>query len=164
MRRRGFLKNLLVSTLDAAISFPKRNAVSVLVREYLGLNMAGCGDVLLNEHDVVTERVEGFGFGGGELVKEDGRGGGNAHSFTTTTLDGFEEDGESNLFGLGQEERGVLVDAVVAGNAGDGGQSHDVFRAAGMTLMGWRGLRTVWEISRPTFCSPLLRLLPMAGR
>src|SRR5713101_3727402 len=57
---RAFLYQLLVTALDAALTFTQVYNVSVRIGNELHLNMASRIDRLLNIHPVVTESVFGF--------------------------------------------------------------------------------------------------------
>lgn len=82
---RGFLDNLLMESLDWAVSFIEIDVVSVFVSNDLDFYVSGLCNILLNNHVVVIERVFGFLFGSFQLVLEFFLVFNNSHSSAATS-------------------------------------------------------------------------------
>jgi len=82
---RRFLNNLLMASLNGAVSLVHVDVISMFVSENLELDMPGVGHELLNDHVVVAESSHGFSLSSFECFIEVSFSLDNAHSFTTST-------------------------------------------------------------------------------
>jgi hypothetical protein len=73
------------------------------VRKHLHLHVAGAQDEALQDEAVVAERGRGLGARGGERGGQLGRAPRNLHPFAPAAGDRFDEQGEADGRGLGQE-------------------------------------------------------------
>lgn len=95
----GFFDDFLVSALHGAIAFPEVDCVAVLVTDALDLDMSCVFEEFFDEDAAVPERGEGFLLCFGDIGAEGGFVAADAHSSTTTTCGGFDDDGVSDLGG-----------------------------------------------------------------
>ena len=115
----GFLDDLLVAALQRAVAFIKMDRGAVRVGEDLHLDMAGRGDVFLDQTGGVAEAglcltggaFEGGGKGGRVLDKP--------HPLAAAARAGLDQDRVADGLRLARQAFGVLVLAVVAGHDGD---------------------------------------------
>ena len=124
---RRLLDDLLVTTLDGALSLGEGAVVAVLIGKDLNLDVAGLLDELLDEHTVITEGGEGLLLGEVEAGESLLVVVGDTHTLTTTTGGGLDHDGIADLIGDLDDLLVAVDDAVVAGNGVDlGFDGHDL--------------------------------------
>jgi hypothetical protein len=111
---RSFLDDLLVSSLDGAISLVKIDIVAMHISEDLHFDMPWLLNVLFNEHMVVTKTLHAFSLGSVQLIKELGLLHNDSHTFSTTSERCLQHHWKANLFGLFKEELRVLVISVIS--------------------------------------------------
>ena len=104
----GFLEDFLVAALDGAVAFEEVDDVAKGVGEDLDFDVAGAGEVALDEDLVVAKGCAGFALGGGEGFGEAGGGGDGAHAFAAAAGAGLDEDGVADAGGFGGEVGGAL--------------------------------------------------------
>jgi len=100
----------------------------VLVGEYLHFNVSWRSDILLDQHDIVSEGASSLRFGGLELREKITWADGDAHTFPSAAFDAFQKYRKPNLLRLGLEKYRILVHTMVARNAWDSGCSHNNLR------------------------------------
>jgi hypothetical protein len=116
---RGKLDDLLVASLDTAVTLEQVDDVTVAVTQKLDFNVLGAVQEALDEDGAVTKGRLGFGCGTLEgllellLLPDD------SHTTTTTTKGSLDDDGESVLVGEALDFFELLDGAVGAGNDGD---------------------------------------------
>mmetsp|Transcript_37608 Transcript_37608/g.57626 ORF Transcript_37608/g.57626 Transcript_37608/m.57626 type:complete len:264 (+) Transcript_37608:1067-1858(+) len=113
----GLLNDLLVSSLDGALSLGEVDVVAGLVSEDLELNMTGVFNVLFNENSSIAETRNSFILRQLESLESFLIVEGNSHSLTTTSSGGLDHDGVSDLVG---DPENVLVLLDLAEEAGNG--------------------------------------------
>jgi len=128
--RRRFLENLLMSPLNTAISLTKRNAVTVLVCKHLNLNVSRRSDVLLHEHNIVTERAPCLALRTLQLLSELVRRLSNPHALTSSALDSLEQDRIANLLCLLSQDQRILFLAMITRNTRHTRRNHDLLAPA----------------------------------
>lgn len=111
--RRCLLNDLLMSTLDRAITLIHVHIVAMLVTEDLNLDMARMFHVLLHDHVIVIEPLHRLSFGSIKLVHKLGLVANNTHPFATSTERCLEHDREADLTRLLEKELGRLIVPVV---------------------------------------------------
>ena len=130
-RRWAFFDEFLMATLDRAIALVEMNDVSVLVGDDLDFDVPRAIDVAFEIDAGVTEGCFGFCLGLGDSVLQRGFVEGDAHSFSSTTCGGFDQDGEADFAGGVDRVFFAFDQAVAAGDdrytGGDGHFSGGVF-------------------------------------
>ena len=94
---RGNLNNLLVSSLDGAVTLVQVNDVTMVVTEELDLNVLGLVKEALNKDSAVTEGSLGLGSSTLKGLLEALLVTDYSHTTTTTTESGLDDNGESIL-------------------------------------------------------------------
>src|SRR5215470_3958736 len=84
-RRRTFLPDLLVASLQRAVALAEVNGVALAVSEHLELDMTGPGKVFFEVDGIITEGGARLGSGGGQRVGKLGRGASDLHAATAAT-------------------------------------------------------------------------------
>lgn len=117
--RRGKLDDLLVTSLDTAVTLEQVDHVTVAVTQKLDFNVLGAVQEALDEDGTVAESRLGLGCGTLEgllelLLLPD-----NSHTTATTTEGSLDDDGESVLIGEALDFFELLDRAVGTGNDGD---------------------------------------------
>lgn len=117
--RRGKLDDLLVTSLDTAVTLEQVDHVTVAVTQKLDFNVLGAVQEALDEDGTVAESRLGLGCGTLEgllelLLLPD-----NSHTTATTTEGSLDDDGESVLVGEALDFFELLDRAVGTGNDGD---------------------------------------------
>ena len=103
-RRRRLLDDLLVTPLDAALALEQGDRVAVGVGQHLDLDVAGRGDVPLEEHGPVAERRRGLAPGAGQRLGQCPGSLDDAHAPATTAGRGLDQKGPAqrvDLVGVG---------------------------------------------------------------
>ena len=84
------------------------------VSKDLNLDVPGCGDKLLNEHDVITKRLEALPLGRLQLRLKLCLGHGDSHALATAAPNCLDHDGVANFAGLCFQALNALVLAVIS--------------------------------------------------
>lgn len=96
---RSNLNNLLVATLDGAVTLIQVDNVAMVVTEELDLNVLGLVKETLNKDGTVTKGRLGLGSSTLKALLEGLRLTNNTHATTTATVGGLDDDGEAILVG-----------------------------------------------------------------
>lgn len=91
----GNLDDLLVTTLDRAITLKQMNNISLAVGKQLDLDVAGLVEESLNEHGAVAKGLLGLGSSTLKAFGKVGLRANNTHSTSSTTHGSLDDDGES---------------------------------------------------------------------
>src|SRR5699024_7776794 len=104
---RGQLDDLLVTSLQRAVTFVEMDGPTSIVGQDLHLDVARVDHGALQEHGGVTEGTGGLAHGGLHRLTQRLRGIDTAHPPATATGDGLDEQGKTDLLGCCQD--GVQV-------------------------------------------------------
>jgi len=115
----GDFDDLLVATLDRAITLVQVDDVPVLVAEDLHFDVLGALDVALEEDGVVSEGVLGFFLRLGEESLEVGGLFDDAHAATATTEGSLDDEREADFVRDGEGLVGIGNGVVSSGEDGD---------------------------------------------
>ena len=126
--RGRFLEHLLVAPLHRAVALEQVDVVAVAVAEDLDLDVARALHVLLDQHRVVAEAVDGLALARGQRGLEVGRLVDRAHALAATARAGLDQHRVADAVGLALQQRRVLVVAVVAGHQRHAGLLHQLLR------------------------------------
>lgn len=96
---RGNLDDLLVSSLDRAVTLVQMDNVAMVVTEKLDLNMLGLVKEALNKNGTVAEGSLGLGGGALEVLLQGLLLTDDSHTTTATTISSLDDDGEAVLVG-----------------------------------------------------------------
>ena len=122
--RGRFLDHFLVAALERAIALAEMNDVAVCVGEHLDLDVAGLGDVALDQHVRIAEARLSLALrafqGGFEIVRPLDA----AHALATAPCARLDQNGIADLRGFLGEGGCVLLVAVIAGDDRDAGLLH----------------------------------------
>jgi hypothetical protein len=124
-RRRRFLEHLLVAALHRAIALKQVHALSVRIGKDLELDVPRVGQVLLEQHALVTEGRLRFTPGRGERGGEPVAALDDAHALAAAAGRSLDEHRITHRVGLRQQRAVVLRAAVVARNDGYAGLPHE---------------------------------------
>jgi hypothetical protein len=116
---RGKLDDLLVASLDTAVTLEQVNDIAVAVTQKLDFNVLGAVQETLDEDGAVTKCRLGFGCGTLESLLELFLLPDDSHTTATTTKGSLDDDGESVLVGEALDFFELLDGAVGTGNDGD---------------------------------------------
>lgn len=97
---RSFFYNLLMSSLNWAISLVKIYIVTMLITEHLDLNMSWLLNVFFNNNMLIIETFKGFSFSCIKLILEFTFVFHDSHTLTSSTEGSFNHNGETDLFAL----------------------------------------------------------------
>ncbi len=122
--RRTLLDHLLVAALQRAVALEEVDAASMAVGEHLHLDVAGRGDVFLDQHPPVAEGALRLAAGAFERRLEFDMRVDPAHAASAPARDRLDQDRVADLVGLLAQELRVLVVAVVARDDGNAGLLH----------------------------------------
>ena len=117
----AFLHDLLVAALQRAVALSEMHDAAVLIAEDLELNVVGIDDELLDINGTVTESFFGLHASGVITLNEAALVAGNAHAASTTTGDGFDHHGITDLTGHTEGLGFVRDDAIATGRNGNAG-------------------------------------------
>ena len=123
--RGSFLHNLLVASLNRAITFMKVDIITMRVTEHLDLDMSRPWQELFHEQNIVTEGREGLAPRRCQCSGEFARCIDDPHATSATTRSGLDHDRKSDFVCSCRESGGVLGDIKVAGEHRYTGQLHD---------------------------------------
>ncbi|MCY1219587.1 hypothetical protein D9M72_315690 [compost metagenome] len=126
--RGRFLEHLLVAALHRAVALEQVDVVALRVAEHLDLDVARALHVLLDQHRVVAEAVDGFALARGQRGLEVGGLVDRAHALAAAAGAGLDEHRVADAVGLALQQRRVLVGAVVAGHQRHAGLFHQLLR------------------------------------
>lgn len=96
---RGNLDDLLVSSLDRAVTLVQMDNVAMVVTEKLDLNMLGLVKEALNKNGTIAEGSLGLGGGALEVLLQGLLLTDDSHTTTATTISSLDDDGEAVLVG-----------------------------------------------------------------
>ena len=122
--RRAFLDHLLMPALRRAVALVEVDASPMRVGEHLQLDVAGRGDVFLDQHPSVAERSLRLAHGALERSVELDMRVDAAHSAPAPARDRLDEHRIADLIGLLAQEFRVLVVAMIAGHDRHAGPLH----------------------------------------
>ena len=128
--RRAFLDHLLMPALGRTVAFVEVDASPMRVGEHLQFDVAGRGDVFLDQHPSVAERRLRLADGALERSVEFDMGIDTAHSAPAPAGDRLDEHRIADLIGLLAQEFRVLVVAMIAGHDRHAGPLHQRFGRA----------------------------------
>jgi len=138
----AFLHDLLVAALQRAIALTEVHDAAVLVAEDLELNVVGIDDELLDVNGTVTESFFGLHASSVVALNEAALVAGDAHAATSTTGDGFDHHGITDLAGHTEGLGLIRDDAIAAGRnrnaSGAGAVTGGIFVAHHANRLGCR--------------------------
>ena len=123
-RRRAFLDHFLMPALGRAVALVEVDARPMRVREHLQFDVAGRGDIFLDQHSSVPERGLGLADRALELGVELDMRVDAAHAPPAPAGDRLDQHRIADLIGLLAQELRVLVVAVIAGYDRHAGTLH----------------------------------------
>ena len=123
-RRRAFLDHLLMPALRRAVALEEMDATPVRVGENLQFDVAGRGDIFLDQHPSVAERGLRLAACALELGVELHMGVDPPHAAPAPAGDRLDKHGIADLVGLLAQEFRVLVVAVIARHDRHAGPLH----------------------------------------
>jgi hypothetical protein len=126
--RGRFFQYLLVAALHRAVALEQVHVVALRVAEHLDLDVARALHVLLDQHRVVAEAVDGLALARGERRREVFRLVDRAHALAAAARTGLDEHRVADAVGLALQQLRVLVVAVVAGHQRHAGLFHQLLR------------------------------------
>ena len=132
-RRGGFFQHLLVPALHRAIALEQMDAMPLAVGKHLHLDVARALHILFNQHRCIAKTVLRLALARGQGTGKVVGAAHHAHALAATTCAGFDQHWVTDFFSLAGQQRGILVNTVVAGHQGHTGLAHQ--------LLG-RGLQT----------------------
>ena len=97
---RSFFYNLLMSSLDWAISFKQMDVVSMGIAEDLNFDVPRPRDVLFNKHSIIFEGLQWLSLAGLESFGKVFFLCDNSHAFSSSAWDCFDQDGVAHFLGL----------------------------------------------------------------
>lgn len=112
--RGSLLNDLLVASLHRAIPFVEVDVVVMAIAEDLELDMSGLGNILLDNHMLVLERLHSLSLGSFQLIEEFRFMPHNTHSLATSAKRGLNDYRESHLLRFIEQELRILVVPMVA--------------------------------------------------
>lgn len=116
---RGNFDDLLVSTLNGAVTLVQVDNVAVVVTEQLDLNVLGLVEESLDENGAIAKGGLGLGSGSLEALLQALGIANNSHTTATTTVGSLDDDGEAILVSEGLDLLVLFNGALSAGDDGD---------------------------------------------
>eukprot|EP00123_Amoebidium_parasiticum_P012634 comp21488_c1_seq1/m.29767 comp21488_c1_seq1/g.29767 ORF comp21488_c1_seq1/g.29767 comp21488_c1_seq1/m.29767 type:complete len:443 (+) comp21488_c1_seq1:791-2119(+) len=129
-RSRGLFNDLLVSSLDAAVTLKQIHTVPPLVRKHLHLYVPRVHNIFFHKHPVVAETLHGFTLGRLKHFPKLVWGVHHPHALATATKNGLDQNGITDLVCRLGQQAGVLVVSVVALDDRHIGGNHDLLALA----------------------------------
>ena len=120
----GFLQYLLMAALDGAVTLEQRDHGALRVPEDLDFDVAGVGEVTLDQDLVVAEGGAGLALGQGERIVELGGVLDDAHALAAAARGRLDHDRVADAGGGGVQGGGRLIRAVIARDQRHAGLRH----------------------------------------